>query len=364
MLARFKKAVNHLIFGEIFIGSLIPRLQLIESKTVETMATNGKIVWWNCDYVETINLYQTQGMVAHEIFHCLLLHMFRRGTRESKKWNFACDYAINPLVIQLANCEMWPGALLDLARFPAGMTAEQIYDLLDDNEIPEDFECDIREGDPLTMLADEMDWKGAVAVAFQNAKSAGTISKELQQIIERYLNPKIPWQQLLYSFMVKMKLIVTNWTRSNRHYRVRGIYLPGRKKIPTGDFVLSYDVSGSMSDKAISESLCECGFIINEINPARVILIEHDSEITQVRYFETEDELPTKIQINGRGGTDFTPVFSYVNDLEELPEALILFTDGYGPHPNYPQDYPVLWVMVETNPDVRMNCGEQIWMDP
>jgi hypothetical protein len=50
--------------------------------------------------------------------------------------------------------------------------------------------------------------------------------------------------------------------------------------------------------------------------------------------------------------------------MDEFPEALILFTDGGGPHPKYPPEYPVLWVMVETSPDLKMNCGEQIWLDP
>jgi predicted metal-dependent peptidase len=306
------------------------------------MATDGKSIWWNENYIDFIDRYEVRGVTAHEVFHCVLLHMFRRGSREPKKWNYACDYAVNPFVEQLPNCPLPAGALLDTVRFPIGMTAEQIYDLLDDDEIPEDFECDIIESSELTKLAEEIDWKGAVAVAAKNAKSAGKLSVELEQVLEIYLNPKIPWQQLLYNFMVKAVEFITNWTKSNRHYRSRGIYLPGKRKIPAGNFVLSYDVSGSMSDDAVRDSLSECGFIINEINPAYVILIEHDAKITKVRKFERMDELPTEIQIHGRGGTDFNPVFDYVNDLDELPEALILFTDGYGPHPEYPPEYPWL----------------------
>jgi predicted metal-dependent peptidase len=361
-----KKAINHLIFQEPFIGSLLPRLKIVckdNDPEIDTMATDGKTIWWNNDFVEAIDRYEVRGVVAHEIFHCILLHMFRRGTREPKKWNYACDYALNPLVEQLANCPLPKGALLDTARFPLGMTAEQIYDLLDDREIPKDFICDLREPSDLTKLAEEIDWKGAVAVAAKNAKSAGKLSKELEQMLEIYLNPKIPWQQLLYSWMVKTADWVTNWTKSNRHYRSRGIYLPGKKKIPSGYFVLVYDVSLSMADEAIRESLTECAYIINEMNPVYVILIEHDVKITQVRKFERMDELPTEIQIHGRGGTDFNPVFDYVNDLDELPDCVVFFTDGGGPHPEYHPEYPVLWVMIDTPRDMEMNFGEQIWLD-
>lgn len=141
------------------------------------------------------------------------------------------------------------------------------------------------------------------------------------------------------------------------------MFLAGKKKVPAGDFILVYDVSGSMSDQAISESLSQCAYIINEVRPKSVILIEHDAEITQVREFTWNDELPAEIKINGRGGTDFNPVFDYINTLNDIPDAVIFFTDGYGPHPSYPPEYPVLWVMVETAADLKMNFGEQIWLD-
>jgi predicted metal-dependent peptidase len=362
--AQLKKSINHLIFQEPFIGSLLPRLKIIQdSENTETMATDGKVIFWNGKYLDTLNIYEIRGMTAHEIFHCILLHMYRRGTRDFNKWNYACDFAINPFIEQLNGCILWEGALIDLKRFPIGMTAEKIYDLLNDNEIPKDFKCDVIETNELTKHIDEIEWKGAVSVAMKSAETAGKLSKELKQMLDIYMNPKIPWQQLLYTWMIRTTEFRPDWTKSNRHYRSQGIFLPGKRKIPTGNFILSYDVSKSMSDKAIVDSLTECRFIINEINPAYVILLEHDVRITQVRKFEKADDLPTRVQITGRGGTNFNPVFDYANDRDELPEALILFTDGKGRHPEYPPEYPVLWVMVETDPNIKMNFGEQIWLD-
>jgi predicted metal-dependent peptidase len=365
MLTQLKKAINHLIFQESFIGSLLPRLQIIEDNGPgnPTMSTNGKCMWWNREFTISINKYETQGVVAHEVFHCIFLHMFRRGSREIKKWGLACDYAVNPFVLTLVGCTLPEGAYIDTNRFPLGTPAEKIYEQLDDSEVPENYTSDLVEGDKLTRLAEEIDWKGAVAVAAKNAKQAGALSVALENAINFYINPKLPWQQLLYTWAVRSVEFATNWTKSNRHYRTRGIYLPGKRKVPTGSFILTYDVSGSMSDKAVRDSLSECAFIVNEINPACVILIEHDAKITKVRKFERADELPTTIQLHGRGGTDFNPVFEYINDLDEMPDAVILFTDGYGPHPEYPPEYPVLWVMVETTPDIQMTFGEQIWLD-
>ena len=365
MHQNLKKAINYMIFQEPFLGSLLPRLQFIRDPNTEMVATNGKAIFWNYDYVDGQIERVLRADIAHEIFHCIMGHPFRRQAREPKKWNYACDLSINPLVKQIRNVLVDDSFLIDEVRFPAGMSAEKIYELLDDNEIPPQYKCTcILDAKGPSVKAEELDWKGAVAVAATNAKKAGKLSLEVEQLITEILDPKVPWQQLLYTWMTTPKGSYVTWERPNRHYLPHGIYLPGKRKRVTGSFVLVYDVSGSMSDQAITESLAEVRYIINEIHPKRVILIQHDAEITDVQEYESGEELPTEIELHGRGGTDFNPVFEYVNDLDEIPDAVIFFTDGYGPHPEYSPEYPVLWVMVETDSDLKMNFGEQIWLDP
>ena len=38
-------------------------------------------------------------VLAHEVAHPALQHHTRRRDRSPKRWNMACDYAINPLLI-------------------------------------------------------------------------------------------------------------------------------------------------------------------------------------------------------------------------------------------------------------------------
>ena len=60
--------------------------------------------------------------------HPALHHHVRRSGRDPKRWNVACDYAINPLFVD-AGLTLPEGVLLD-NRF-RGMSAEQIYNLLE-----------------------------------------------------------------------------------------------------------------------------------------------------------------------------------------------------------------------------------------
>jgi predicted metal-dependent peptidase len=51
-------------------------------------------------------------------------------------------------------------------------------------------------------------------------------------------------------------------------------------------------------------------------------------------------------RVTGGGGTDFRPVFRYIDEHSELdPSLLIFFTDGYGTYPERPPAYPVMWFL-------------------
>jgi predicted metal-dependent peptidase len=60
--------------------------------------------------------------------HPALHHHVRRSGRDPKRWNVACDFAINPLLVD-AGLSLPDGVLID-NRF-RGMSAEQIYNILE-----------------------------------------------------------------------------------------------------------------------------------------------------------------------------------------------------------------------------------------
>jgi predicted metal-dependent peptidase len=50
--------------------------------------------------------------------------------------------------------------------------------------------------------------------------------------------------------------------------------------------------------------------------------------------------------VTGFGGTDFCPVFRYIDEHSELDASLLIFfTDGYGTYPERPPAYPVMWLL-------------------
>lgn len=89
-----------------------------------TMATDGARNVYNPSFVEDLRPSELEGTLAHEAMHCALGHQCRRGGRDPELWNYAADFAINPLL--LANGFTFPGgALIDPAF--KNLSAEEIY---------------------------------------------------------------------------------------------------------------------------------------------------------------------------------------------------------------------------------------------
>ncbi|MBK5970827.1 MULTISPECIES: vWA domain-containing protein [Thiorhodovibrio] len=126
-------ARTRLILDKPFLGSLVLRLPLraANASWCPTTATDARAFYFNPDYIDALSLAETQFMLAHEALHCALSHFARRQHRVKHKWDLACDYAINPLLID-EGLKPPPNALFMPPYL--GMTAEEIYPLIDDND--------------------------------------------------------------------------------------------------------------------------------------------------------------------------------------------------------------------------------------
>lgn len=52
-------------------------------------------LYYNPDFDETLNSATLSGVLALELLHPVLPHQVRRSGRDPRRWNEACDYAIN-----------------------------------------------------------------------------------------------------------------------------------------------------------------------------------------------------------------------------------------------------------------------------
>ena len=106
-------ARTRLILDKPFLGALVLRLPLepADPDWCPTTATDARKFYFNPSYVEALSLDETQFVLAHEALHCALSHFARRQHRVRHRWDLACDFAINPLLVD-DGLKAPPGSLL------------------------------------------------------------------------------------------------------------------------------------------------------------------------------------------------------------------------------------------------------------
>ena len=128
------KARSKLMKGQLGMASMLLHLDLIEvsADQCSTMATDGKRIIYNPQFVLDIEEIEVQSVLVHEALHVVWEHPLRRGKRHHKVWNIACDYAINGFLIYDLGFELPEGGLWD--RNYMGKSSEVIYRELITNE--------------------------------------------------------------------------------------------------------------------------------------------------------------------------------------------------------------------------------------
>jgi predicted metal-dependent peptidase len=397
-------ARTRLILDKPFLGALVLRLPMQAARPdwCPTTATDARAFYYNPEYIDSISLEQTQFMLAHEALHCALSHFARRQHRVQHRWDLACDYAVNPLLID-DGLKPPPNALtMPLYK---GMTAEEIYPLLDDNDQSETLDKHaydaqgegkdqaqgtdrgMREGDlhnarksqqppeegqgdanrtpeeprarpgaegegaapqPEPLTPDEREtlavqWQQRMAGAAQQAMQAGKLGGELRRMIDHLLQPQLPWRMLLARYMTALARDDYSYSRPSRR---EGDFIMPSLRSQSLDLVIAVDTSGSIKDGEMEEFIDEIDALKGQVR-ARVTLLPCDAKLCDGApwLFEPWEQFRRPEGVRGGGGTSFTPVFDWVEQAGRRPDLLVYFTDADGTFPKAEPPYPVIWLV-------------------
>ena len=374
---RLQKARTALVLAHPFFGSLLFRLKGRESRSIKTMATDGISLFYNPDFVGTLNAATLCGVLAHEVLHPGLQHHLRRSGRDPKRWNEACDYAINPILLD-AGLHLPEGVLID-DRFRT-MSAEQIYNQLqteaeqdpndpddmqgageDEGALPQsatgdsdDPSAPVTEGgigqvldapsaDETTPTAEEQarEWRVAINQAVTIAKQAGKIPSGMNRSLDGTVEAAVDWRELLRRAWSDTTPADYSWMRPNRRHIWTGLYLPGVVREGVGEVAIAIDCSGSVNSRQLSLFEAEVRSIVEGQRPQRVYVLYFDTVVNKVETFGAGQRV--SLSPIGGGGTEFGPCFEWLDKHGVRPQTLVFLTDLYGSFPNSVPAYPVLW---------------------
>jgi predicted metal-dependent peptidase len=384
-VVRIQKARTTLLLDHPFFGSLLFRLGARSRSSIATMATDGVSLFFNPDFVDTLSAAELAGVLAHEVMHPALQHHTRRGDRNPKLWNMACDFAINPMLVD-AGLTLPKDVLLD-PRF-RGLSAERIYNLLEEEgnqsnsnedawrrgesqESGGESAANIGEEDdrpqaPHTpggigqvldaperidgedaALADQArEWQIAVEQAENVAKLAGKLPAGVTRSLEAARAAGVDWRELLRRAWSETIPTDYGWTRPNRRHIWAGLYLPGVTSEGVGEIAIAVDCSGSVNARQLGLFEAEICSILGGQQPRLVYVLYFDAEVHKVETYQAGQ--PITLAPTGGGGTDFRPCFRWLEERAITPQNLIFLTDLCGTFPGDVPPYPVLWASTET----------------
>jgi predicted metal-dependent peptidase len=350
--AKLAAARTRLILDKPFLGALVLRLPLVEAGAwCRSTGTDARKLYYNPQWIDVLSTAQVQFALAHEALHCALGHFARRGHRVQRKWDLACDFAINPLLLDEGLQPPLGAQVLDLYR---GMAAEEIYPCLDDEldtDTLDEHVWDEDEGEqggsgdseaqgqgggadastrnghqgaggapdtdpdaggatpnsagvaespgdthdspppPLTAQQKEslqQQWQRHLAAAAQRAREAGKLSGLLARLTQAALAPQVSWRAALAQYLSQVSRDDYTWLRPSRRTGETG----GGAIFPSlrshaGDIFVALDTSGSIDDADLAQFVGELNAIKGTL-PVRLTLFACDAALAADAPWVTE----------------------------------------------------------------------------
>ena len=122
-----RRTLARMLLKHPFLATLALRLERVDDLTADTAWTDGIRLAVNPIWFASLDDAHRVALVAHECFHVAFGHHLRRGARDPRRWNRACDYAVNALLVA-DGFTLFPDALYEPAFGDA--SAEAIYSQL------------------------------------------------------------------------------------------------------------------------------------------------------------------------------------------------------------------------------------------
>ena len=358
------KAKSQLIMKYPYFGMLASRLKHESNESVRAYASNGVRFLYNPDFIQRRNIDELMFILTNCVMHHVLAHQQRKLNRHGSLWQLATDYAINNLLRKNGL------AIPNGANFNeeyADMFAEEIYEILKNNFFDDtngafDDENNGDENAPkekksndfanLENIEAELDptseseWDYAASVSKELALKKSVMPSGFERLAKKMKTNDVDWRFELYNAI-------------NRHMRNNYAFMPPNKKHLYRGFCLpsltsdalslcvAVDTSGSINDELLGAFMEEFKNIMQSFPAVKIELIIADAKVHAHYTFQGGEKMD--FALKGGGGTDYRPVFDYIEANLPMNTMLLYFTDGDGFFPKYPPSYEVIWALSRKN---------------
>lgn len=378
-----------------FFDRAISRIRIQYRYDSMDVAANGEVISINPVFL--LKTYIDEPGIAvriylHVLLHLIFIHQLQYDKLDTKCWDIATDMAVENIILELnlAGTAMKRDLeerdiLLRMAKRAGSLTADKIYRELIVNGMSMEAERNYKRLFTIdnhdawrtsatkteTVMINEEEWKKIArriqtelkAFAKEDGGSESLLAGVKDAVRERY-----NYRQILERFVETGEEIKLNDNEFDYVYYTYGLRTYGNMPLiepleyaenrKVRELVIAIDTSASCRGKTIKNFVKKTYEILKEeetfFRNINIHIIQCDSEIQSDIKLESEEDLKKFIErgeIKGFGGTDFRPVFDYVEKLREEGafenlKGLIYFTDGYGIYPEKMPEYDVIFAFL------------------
>ncbi|MDO4466967.1 MAG: VWA-like domain-containing protein [Bacillota bacterium] len=200
--------------------------------------------------------------------------------------------------------------------------------------------------------------------------------ESLVQSLEKIHREKYNYSQFLKKFMRIGEKLQINDDEFDHIFYTYGLQL--YKNLPliepleykeinnVRELVIAIDTSGSVQGRIVQAFLQKTYNIFqqkeNFFSHFHIHILQCDMKIQEIKIIRSSqefDEYIDNLEIKGLGGTDFRPVFQYVNEQLEKKvfkklAGLLYFTDGDGVYPKIKPSFSTAFLFLEGNKEVNV----------
>jgi predicted metal-dependent peptidase len=380
-------------FLDIALSALEPKAD----NNLKTFATDGTYLYYSTEQLLRVfesNAAYLDRAYLHTVLHCIFGHLWICGKRDRKLWDLACDIAVEYTIDRMdKQCtrrilswmrQQWYEKLL---REKGGVSAAVIYRMLQEippeelislsGEFYTDDHCywpkqeDARARQEQA-AENQKRWNKIARQTKLNQTKRGDETKEGEELLAAQMaaeKGRRSYRDFLQQFSVLREEIGIDQDEFDLNYYTYGLALyqnmplieplESREVKKIQEFIIALDTSYSTSSGLVEHFLRETFDILTQKNSffreSKVRVIQCDNQVrmdTEVSSEADISKLMKEFTVAGGGGTDFRPVFTYVNELLRRGEmknlgGLLYFTDGKGIYPKKCPDYKTAFLFVE-----------------
>lgn len=378
----WEQAKQELYVSMHFFHVVLSRLEFESQYSSGEIGTNGETVYFSPDTLISLfrsNRIKINRLYLHMVMHCLFLHFAVPSTADERYWNIAADIVVEKMIDSLEARSVkryvspYRKNLYQTIEENKGvLTPKTVYDFLKQENVQEEelrrmeneFYMDnhsmwSEQLTPKSMQERNRRWKEDSEKMQTEIETFGKEqSDEVKEVLEQIQienREKYDYRKFLRKFSVLKEETQVDMDSFDYVFYNYGMELYGNMPLiepqetkevyKVEDFVIAIDTSMSCKGELVKQFLRETYSVLSEsesfFRKVRIHIVQCDDKIQSDAVITNEEELRSymeNFEVKGQGGTDFRPVFSYVNELIKQKafrhlRGLIYFTDGYGTFP-------------------------------